>query len=70
MDILIIDLEIRHEVLGLLRCLEDDKLDNQLSLFRSANKKGLMGGKSGGEGGMPVAVRRDIEIHLLRRHSV
>ena len=29
-----------------------------------------MGGKSGGEGGMPVAVRRDIEIHLLRRHSV
>ena len=29
-----------------------------------------MGGKSGEEGGMPVAVRRDIQIHLLRRHSV
>ena len=43
---------------------------HSIRIQADGNEKGRMGGKSGGEGGMPVAVRRDIEIHLLRRHSV
>ena len=43
---------------------------HSIGIQADRNEKGRMGGKSGGEGGMPVAVRRDIEIHLLRRHSV
>ena len=45
-------------------------LRHSIGIQADRNEKGWIGGKSGGEGGMPVAERRDIEIHLLRRHSV